>query len=67
MTTDIEATLQSCIGKEVKYKGINYKIEEIKNTYSGVKMIFLKDKDDCYFEPSFNLFVDEILKIKQHR
>jgi hypothetical protein len=65
--SDIEATLQSYIGKEVKYKGINYKIEEIKNTYSGIKMIFLKDKDDRYFEPSLNLFVDEILNIKTSR
>lgn len=66
MPTDIERTITSYIGKEVKYKGINYKIEEIKSTYSGIKMIFMKDSEDRYFEPSFNLFVDEIINIRRH-
>lgn len=67
MSNDLESVLKSYIGKEVNYKGIDYKIEEIKNTYYGIKMIFMKDNNDHYFEPSLNLFVDEILKIKYHR
>lgn len=63
MSKDIEKTLQSYVGKEVTYKGVSYRVEDIKNTRCGVKMIFLKDKNDKYFEPSLNLFVDEILNI----
>jgi hypothetical protein len=34
-----------------------------KNTYSGVKMIFMKDQNENYFEPSLNLFIHEILPL----
>ena len=60
---EIEKVLYSYIGKEVIYKGMNYKIEDIKNTYSGVKMIFMKDQNENYFEPSLNLFIHEILPL----
>ena len=66
MSNNIEKTLESYIGKEVKYKGINYIIVDIKNTYSGIKMIFMKDSNEHYFEPSLNLFIDEILNLKHH-
>lgn len=65
MENKIEHTLENYIGKEIKYKGIDYIIVDIKNTYSGIKMIFMKDSNEHYFEPSLNLFIDEILKLKQ--
>jgi hypothetical protein len=65
MSIETEGVLESYVGKEVKYKGVKYMIEEIKNTSTGIKMIFMKDSNERYFEPSYNLFVDEIIKIRR--
>ena len=65
MSMETEGVLESYVGKEVKYKGVKYLIEEIKNTSTGIKMIFMKDGNEKYFEPSYNLFVDEIIKIRR--
>jgi hypothetical protein len=63
MIETLNEALNSYIGKEVNYKGIKYTIEDIKDTTIGIKMIFMKDYNEHYFEPSLNLFIEEVIKI----
>lgn len=65
MNLEAERVLEEYVGKEIKYKGIRYMVEDIRNTPNGIKMIIMKDHNERYFEPSYNLFVDEIIKIRK--
>ena len=65
MERALDEALNSYIGKEVNYKGIKYMIEDIKDTDIGIKMIFMKDLNEHYFEPSLNLFIDEVIKLNE--